>query len=184
MLEILQDKDSSKVVLIKLGHFYIATGRDAVLLYKKLNLKCTCFKNNICKVGIPVNSLEKYVEKFNQMQYSYIIYDYDKQANEIKEIINKTGKACKIKDKNINCLKCKGISEYKDDEYIVAFSKFFEKKNEDYIEYMLNVILKLSRTEKKKPCKLKNNKNIGLKQICHKNIENKILKREHKNDIV
>lgn len=116
MLEILQDKDSSKVVLIKLGHFYVATGRDAVLLHKKLNLKCTCFKNNICKVGIPVNSLEKYVEKFNQMQYSYIIYDYDKQANEIKEIINKTGKACKIKDKNINCLKCKGISEYKDDE--------------------------------------------------------------------
>ena len=26
--------------------------------------------------------------------------------------------------------------------------------------------------------------NIGLKQICHKYIENKILKREHKNDIV
>ena len=84
MLEILQDKDSSKVVLIKLGHFYIATGRDAVLLHKKLNLKCTCFKNNICKVGIPVNSLEKYVEKFNQMQYSYIIYDYDKQVIKTK----------------------------------------------------------------------------------------------------
>ena len=84
MLEILQDKDSSKVVLIKLGHFYIATGRDAVLLHKKLNLKCTCFKNNICKVGIPVNSLKKYVEKFNQMQYSYIIYDYDKQVIKIK----------------------------------------------------------------------------------------------------
>ena len=84
MLEILQDKDSSKVILIKLGHFYIATGRDAVLLHKKLNLKCTCFKNNIFKVGIPVNSLEKYVEKFNQMQYSYIIYDYDKQVIKIK----------------------------------------------------------------------------------------------------
>ena len=84
MLEILQDKDSSKVILIKLGHFYIATGRDAVLLHKKLNLKCTCFKNNICKVGIPVNSLEKYVEKFNQMQYSYIIYDYDKQVIKTK----------------------------------------------------------------------------------------------------
>lgn len=36
-------------------------------------------------------------------------------------------------------------------------------KIENYIEYMLNVILKLPRTEKKKPCKLKNNKNIGLK---------------------
>ena len=67
MLEILQDKDSSKVVLIKLGHFYIATGRDAVLLHKKLNLKCTGFKNNICKVGIPVNSLEMYMAKFQKI---------------------------------------------------------------------------------------------------------------------
>ena len=62
MLEILQERNEKKIVLIRLGMFYIATGRDAVLLHDKLNLKCTCFKNNICKVGIPVNSLEKYVE--------------------------------------------------------------------------------------------------------------------------
>lgn len=58
MMEILQGKNKGKMVLIKLGAFYIATDKDAVLLHEKLNLKCNCFKNNICKVGIPVNSLE------------------------------------------------------------------------------------------------------------------------------
>ena len=54
MLEILQERNEKKIVLIRLGMFYIATGRDAVLLHDKLNLKCTCFTDNVCKVGIPV----------------------------------------------------------------------------------------------------------------------------------
>ena len=32
----------------------------AVLLNKKLKLKCSCYRKNICKVGIPINSLNKY----------------------------------------------------------------------------------------------------------------------------
>ena len=32
MLEILQEKNKGKIVLVKLGVFYIATGKDAVLL--------------------------------------------------------------------------------------------------------------------------------------------------------
>ena len=51
MLEILQERNEKKIVLIRLGMFYIATGRDAVLLHDKLNLKCTCFTDNVCKVG-------------------------------------------------------------------------------------------------------------------------------------
>ena len=51
----------------KLGTFYIATEKDAVFLHKKIHLKCTCFKNNICKVGFPVNSLEKYIEELNEI---------------------------------------------------------------------------------------------------------------------
>ncbi len=81
MLEILQEKNKGKIVLIKLGAFYIATGQNAVLLYNKLELKCTCFKNNVCKVGIPINSLEKYIEKLDKIKYSYIIYDYNKDKN-------------------------------------------------------------------------------------------------------
>lgn len=79
MLEILQQKEKGKIVFVKLGAFYIATGRDAILLQSKLNLKCTCFENNICKVGIPVNSIESYLLKLDKIRYSYIIYDYDKK---------------------------------------------------------------------------------------------------------
>ena len=63
MLEILQERNEKKIVLIRLGMFYIATGRDAVLLHDKLNLKCTCFTDNMCKVGIPVIAIDKYIEK-------------------------------------------------------------------------------------------------------------------------
>ena len=38
MLEILKEKNKGKIVIIKLGAFYVATGEDAVLLHKKLNL--------------------------------------------------------------------------------------------------------------------------------------------------
>ena len=33
MLEILQAKNNEKIVLVRLGAFYIATGRDAILLH-------------------------------------------------------------------------------------------------------------------------------------------------------
>ena len=84
MLEILQEKDKKKIILVRLGVFYIATGRDALLLHTKLNLKLSCFKEHICKVGIPANSLDKYIEKLDRIKYSYIIYDYDKEKKELK----------------------------------------------------------------------------------------------------
>ena len=116
-----------KIVIIKLGAFYIATEEDAVLLHKKLNLKCNCFKNNTCKVGFPVNSLEKYMEKLNELNYSYIVYDMDKEKNELVEICSKIGKQNKETNKNINCLSCKGLNKYKEDKYILAVLKTFEK---------------------------------------------------------
>lgn len=95
-------------------------------------IKCTCFKNNICKVGIPINSLERYIEKLDKIKYSYIIYDYNKEKNELKEIYSKIGKQNKVTDKNIKCLKCKGIVAYKNDEYMEAIYKLLnqEKTNE------------------------------------------------------
>ena len=49
MLELLQEKNNQRVVLIKTGVFYIATGKDAIFLNKVLKLKCTCFSENVCK---------------------------------------------------------------------------------------------------------------------------------------
>ena len=128
MMEILQEGNKGKIVLIKLGAFYVATEKDAVFLHEKLELKCTCFKNNVCKVGIPINALEKYVEKLDSTKHSYIIFDYDKQNRELKEIHLKIAKQHKITSKNINCLECKGVSAYKDDEYMEAIYKLMDQE--------------------------------------------------------
>ena len=135
MLEILQERNGKRIVLIRQGAFFIATGKDAVLLHGRLNLKCTCFKDNMCKIGIPVASIEKYIDKLDKTGYSYVIYDYDKTKHEIKEIVRRPGRATRLTNKNLNCLKCKGIAGYKEDEYLIALSNFFEKlENNSKIE--------------------------------------------------
>ena len=106
MLEILKKKEEGKIVLVKLGTFYVAVGEDAVLLHKRIDLKCTCYKMNICKVGFPVIALDKYVEKLNETKYAYVIYDYDAKNVELKEIARKNGKHNKETEQNINCILC------------------------------------------------------------------------------
>ena len=110
---------------------YIATGRDAILLNVKLNLKCTCFKNNICKVGIPATSIEKYIEKLNKTKYSYIIYDYHNQTCILEEKYKKEGKKNKMTMKNKNCLICKGIDKYENDKYMQALESYLKTEGKE-----------------------------------------------------
>ena len=132
MLELLREKEKNKIVFVKLGTFYIAVGEDAVLLHKVLDLKCTCYKMNICKIGFPVNSLEKYVEKLNRTKYAYVIYDYDSNNIELKEILRKSGKHNKEQEKSINCILCSGLrNRYKEDKYVLAVNKMFEKEMQE-----------------------------------------------------
>ena len=92
MVNFLQEMNKEKIVLIKCGVFYIAKGRDAVFLSDTLKLKVTCMENAVCKVGIPINSLEKYLTKLDQLNYGYIVYDYSNKENKIEEKIKKDGK--------------------------------------------------------------------------------------------
>lgn len=133
MLDLLKQKEKGTIVFIKIGTFYIATGEDAVLLHNKLELKCTCFKMNICKIGFPVNSLDKYVEKLNKTNYAYVIYDFDKEKVELKEIIRKKGKYNKAEVKNTNCILCGNVNKRyeKTDKYVLAVNKMFEKELKD-----------------------------------------------------
>ena len=129
MLEILKEKEKGTIVFVKLGSFYIAVGEDAVLIHKKLNLKCTCFKMNICKVGFPAIALNKYVEKLNKTKYSYVIYDYDAENIELKEITRKRGKYNLQSERNLNCLICSG-----DDDVADKMFKFFQCGSKALIE--------------------------------------------------
>ena len=59
MMELLQEKNKGKIVLCNCGNFYIATGKDAIVLYESLNLQLSCFKQEICKVGFPISIIGK-----------------------------------------------------------------------------------------------------------------------------
>ena len=83
MVELLQQKDNGKIILVNSGSFYIARGRDAVLLHNILNLKVNCMEAEICKIGFPLNSLEKYTQLIEQEQYSYIVYNYDNKLGKL-----------------------------------------------------------------------------------------------------
>ena len=127
MVEGLKERDKEKLLIIGLGAFYIAIGEDAVLLHEKLGLKCTCFKNHICKVGIPRNSIGKYIKEIEKLKYGYILYDYNSKNKRLLELSYKEGKKNKIMIKNINCLACMGASKYEEDDYSIALLKFIEE---------------------------------------------------------
>ena len=127
MVEGLKERDKEKLLIIGLGAFYIAIGEDVVLLHEKLGLKCTCFKNHICKVGIPRNSIGKYIKEIEKLKYGYILYDYNSKNKRLLELSYKEGKKNKIMNKNINCLACMGASKYEEDDYSIALLKFIEE---------------------------------------------------------
>lgn len=92
MVELLQRKDKGKIILVNSGNFYIARGKDAVLLHNILNLKVNCMEAEICKVGFPLNSLDKYTKLIEQEQYSYIVYNYDNKLGKLNIIKKYNGK--------------------------------------------------------------------------------------------
>lgn len=77
MLELLQKKEKGSIILVGSGNFYIARGKDAILLHNILDLKVSCLEPEVCRVGFPINSLEKYTKLIEEKNYSYIVYNYD-----------------------------------------------------------------------------------------------------------
>lgn len=70
MIELLQAKERGNIILVNAGNFYIARGKDAVLLHNLLDLKVSCLETEICKVGFPLNSLEKYTKLIEEKKFS------------------------------------------------------------------------------------------------------------------
>ena len=68
MVELLQNKDKGYIILVATGNFYIARGKDAILLHQTLNLKPTC--------GIQTwNQCQKFgIQTWNQCQPMLINY--------------------------------------------------------------------------------------------------------------
>lgn len=131
MMELLQRKNKGKIVICNAGSFYVAVGKDAVLLSNLSELKVTCFKTEVCKVGFPIQALEKYTDLIQAKDYSFIVYYFDKEKAELEVLLNYTGKnKNKIEKENLNCYTCKHSTRYykREDKYVLAVAKLYRKE--------------------------------------------------------
>ena len=160
IMELLQEKNRGKIVFCNAGNFYVAIGKDAVILNRLLDLKVSCFKQEVCKVGFPINSLEKYLELIYDKKYGYIVYFFDQEKEELEVITEYDGKnKNRIMVENINCYICKHSTKYykKEDKYLKGLAKLYDKE----IKY---------KQQEEKETRKKCNKNIkDYKKICQIN---------------
>ena len=124
-------KNKGSIILVNAGSFYIARGRDAILLNAILDLKVSCMEIEVCKVGFPINSLEKYTNKIEEKDYSYIVYNYNNIENKLEKIKEFKGKKENtiIEDRK-NCYICTNtVKMYKKtDKYMQAVLDLYNKE--------------------------------------------------------
>ncbi len=113
-IEKLQEKNEGKIILMKSGIFFIAIGKDAVVLHEVLGLKTTCIKERICKVGFPVRNVEKYIHLLNENDLSFIIY-IKNEENQIEELYKNEGKDVNEFRKCLDCKECLNLPENEKD---------------------------------------------------------------------
>ena len=101
-----KEENKGKLVLVRCGIFVIATGEDAILLNKLYGLKVTCFEEDVCKVGMPVSFILKYLELIEEEGYGYVLYDYGKDSKELVEQYKFEGKENTETKKYLNCKEC------------------------------------------------------------------------------
>ena len=156
MMELLQEKNKGKIVFCNTGNFYVAIGKDAVILNRLLDLKVSCFKPEVCKVGFPINSLEKYLELIYEKKHGYIVYFFDQEKEELEVVKEYIGEnKNKIMVENINCYICKHSTKYykKEDKYLKALAKLYDKEiHEEEQEKKEN------RKDYKKICQINKNR--------------------------
>lgn len=82
------------LILFKSGNFYLSFDEDAIIMNKVFNYKINNLKSNI-KVGFPVNSLNKCLEKLKNLNINFLIIDNNeiikKQNNDINNFSNYLG---------------------------------------------------------------------------------------------
>lgn len=106
LVEKLQRDNQGYIVIIKNGIFFIAVGKDAIVLNEELGLKVTCMKSGMCKVGFQTKALERYITNLEKSNKSFIIYTYDKELEQEEQIYKYNGEEVKEKRVCKDCDNC------------------------------------------------------------------------------
>lgn len=138
LLEELKELEENKkrIVLAKCGAFFVAIGRDALIIEQYIGLKLTCAKPKVCKIGIPVNSIMKYIDILEMLDYSFAIYDYKKETKKLVLKYEYLGHKEIEENYFVECSSCEYYKEHGFVDNINIFDIL-----EKYIEYMLEVIM-------------------------------------------
>ncbi len=125
VVKTLQEQNTKKIILVKNGIFFVAIGKDALILSDQIGLKRTCMKEKLCKVGFLVKSSEKYIKILQEKNLSFGLYVIDKKDEKIEEIYTYEGN--NIEEKR-TCLNCEECMQKKDtDEDIIERLRNFGK---------------------------------------------------------
>lgn len=119
-----EENNIGRIVIVRCGVFLVWVGKDAIELNKIFNLKLTCIKPGVCKVGIPINAILKYTEQLENMKVSFIVYDYEKNKKLYTAKYMYTGE--KITETR-NCLECKTCK---------YCTKNYQNNNVDFFELL------------------------------------------------
>lgn len=135
LMELLQEKDKGYIIIANAGAFYIAIGKDAILLNKILDLKLNCMCKGICKIGFPKNALEKYKKLLKRTKYSYIMYEVNVNQEDIKVLEKYEGSLKnEIKENKKDCYICKnelaGYTE-KENKYTKMYINLRKKERSE-----------------------------------------------------
>lgn len=72
------EENKGYLILVRCGAFFVAIGANAVILSNEVGLNTICMVKGICKVGIPLNSIYDYIKRLEQLNKSFVIYNYSK----------------------------------------------------------------------------------------------------------
>lgn len=103
------------IILIKSGNFYIALGDDAKILNNVLGYQIKEFSNTI-KIGFPIISLNKVIDKLDSLKINYIVIDKEiilknkfNKNNYNKHLIKRSNED-RIEDINLKLLDMKNTN--------------------------------------------------------------------------
>ena len=113
-IEKLQKENEGSIIIAKNGIYFVAIGKDAIILNEELGLKLTCMRKELCKVGFLVKNVEKYIEKLEKLGYSFILY-VKNEKDELEEIYRYKGKNTEETKSCLECTSCANRKEQEED---------------------------------------------------------------------
>ena len=126
-IEELKKENEDRILLARCGVFMIAIGKDAIFLSKEFGFKKICFREGVCRVGVPLTYTLKYLELLEDKGYSYVVYDYDKNTKELTEKYRYNG-VNKIEEIDFSCKNC---DRHKEKSTIDIFELLKMKEEEE-----------------------------------------------------